>query len=254
METQTTASLTPHDKNPRKITEQGLERLKKTIEKFGDLSGLIYNRKTKKMVGGHQRLKVFGPDCAIEYSGRHSEPDSQGTMSWGWVVLKDGSRHPYREVRWDDATEHAAMILANTNAGEWEETLLRENLVLVAEGGFEVEETGLTGEFTEKLFRDAPEEPTVGELEDRFENKPVEKGDMKLLPSQTLMVQLFMTVKTRPPFMDVVQKLRENMGAATTTETIERVVYAFAKAKGIYPEGLEPKAEEPNPNPFGEQA
>ena len=50
--------LKPNPGNPRKITDERLSMLKKSIETFGDLSGFVYNRTTQRLSGGHQRQKV----------------------------------------------------------------------------------------------------------------------------------------------------------------------------------------------------
>ena len=47
--------LKVNKKNPRKITAKQKEALKKSIEEFGDLGGLIFNKQTNSLVGGHQR-------------------------------------------------------------------------------------------------------------------------------------------------------------------------------------------------------
>jgi len=41
-------SLKPAGYNPRKITDKKLEMLKKSLEEFGDLSGIIFNRRRNK--------------------------------------------------------------------------------------------------------------------------------------------------------------------------------------------------------------
>jgi len=43
--------------NPRTITDEQLKMLNKSLQTFGDLSGIVYNRRTGNLVGGHQRLK-----------------------------------------------------------------------------------------------------------------------------------------------------------------------------------------------------
>ena len=50
----------PAKYNPRKITEDRLEKLKKSIESFGDLSGVVINNRTGSIVAGHQRIKTLG--------------------------------------------------------------------------------------------------------------------------------------------------------------------------------------------------
>lgn len=45
------------DYNPRDMTDEERAGLRDSMEKFGYVSGLVYNTKTSTMVGGHQRLK-----------------------------------------------------------------------------------------------------------------------------------------------------------------------------------------------------
>jgi len=47
------------DKNPRKISDQAFEGLKTSIERFGLVEPIIWNKQTDRVVGGHQRLKVL---------------------------------------------------------------------------------------------------------------------------------------------------------------------------------------------------
>lgn len=51
--------------NPRKISDKHLAMMKKSMVEFGDLSGIIFNRRTGNLVGGHQRVKNFDPDWEI---------------------------------------------------------------------------------------------------------------------------------------------------------------------------------------------
>ncbi len=45
--------------NPRKISRKVLEKIKRSIQEFGLVQPLVWNRKTKHVVGGNQRLKVL---------------------------------------------------------------------------------------------------------------------------------------------------------------------------------------------------
>ncbi len=58
--------LKPAEYNPRTISDDQLERLKKSLEEFGDLSGIVFNRQTGNLVGGHQRLKVIPEGADID--------------------------------------------------------------------------------------------------------------------------------------------------------------------------------------------
>lgn len=52
--------LNPADYNPRKITPARLRRLEASLKRFGLVQPIVWNRRTRRVVGGHQRLKVLG--------------------------------------------------------------------------------------------------------------------------------------------------------------------------------------------------
>lgn len=110
--------LKPNPKNPRTITDAKLEQLKKAMLEFGDLSGVVYNRRSEQLVGGHQRAKNFA-DAEIVITKTYDKPTKTGTVAIGY--LKQGvERFAYREVNWDKHREMAANIAANKGAGEWD--------------------------------------------------------------------------------------------------------------------------------------
>lgn len=57
--TKSIADLKPADYNPRVITEKELDNLKKSIHKFGYLELIVYNKRTDRIISGHQRLKAL---------------------------------------------------------------------------------------------------------------------------------------------------------------------------------------------------
>ena len=62
IETKHTADLLPADYNPRKDLKPGdaeYEKLKRSLETFGYVEPIIWNKTTGRVVGGHQRLKVL---------------------------------------------------------------------------------------------------------------------------------------------------------------------------------------------------
>lgn len=62
IEKKNTADLLPADYNPRKDLKPGdaeYEKLKRSIEQFGYVEPVIWNKTTGRVVGGHQRLKVL---------------------------------------------------------------------------------------------------------------------------------------------------------------------------------------------------
>ena len=50
----TLQDLKENEANPRTITDSQLDALRESMKAFGDLSGIIFNTKSKKLVGGHQ--------------------------------------------------------------------------------------------------------------------------------------------------------------------------------------------------------
>jgi len=51
--------LKPAPYNPRKIDKETLEKLKQSIQNFGYVEPLVWNKRTKRIVGGNQRLRVL---------------------------------------------------------------------------------------------------------------------------------------------------------------------------------------------------
>lgn len=111
--------LTHNPKNPRTITDEKLEQLKQALLEFGDLSGIVFNRKTKHLVGGHQRTKHFDEDSVVTITKKYPKPSKTGTVAEGYIDLF-GERFSYREVSWPLFKERAANLAANKGAGEWD--------------------------------------------------------------------------------------------------------------------------------------
>ena len=95
----TLGDLTPNPDNPRTISPERLEMLRRSLGEFGDLSGFVLNVKTGRLVGGHQRQKVLPPDAAITIEKEHKKPTVNGTVRTGHVQI-GGERFAYREVSW----------------------------------------------------------------------------------------------------------------------------------------------------------
>lgn len=56
------SKLVPAKYNPRKDLKPGdteYEKLKRSVEEFGYVEPIIWNKRTNRVVGGHQRLKVL---------------------------------------------------------------------------------------------------------------------------------------------------------------------------------------------------
>ncbi len=135
------SDLKPFEKNPRKITRDKFELLKKSLAEFGDLSGVVFNRKTGHLVGGHQRVQAF---------------KELGGEIVGNEIVVDGVSFSYREVDWDEEKEMRANILANKVEGQWDYDMLAnewdESLLL--ESGFDDFELGFDKEDGEEREQD----------------------------------------------------------------------------------------------------
>jgi DNA modification methylase len=123
--------LFPADYNPRKDLKPGdpeYEKLKRSIEQFGYVEPVIWNEKTGRVVGGHQRLKVL-TDMGI------TEVD---------VVVVD----------MDTEKEKALNIALNKISGEWDTEKLALVIADLQGTDFDVSLTGFDPEELEDLFRD----------------------------------------------------------------------------------------------------
>lgn len=133
--------LSKTSQNPRTITPDRADALRASLEEFGDLSGIIFNRKMKQIVGGHQR-KALHPEAEVMITKRFDPPTETGTVAVGYVAMPNGERHGYREVHWTEAKHLAAMVAANKHGGEWDRGPLAEVLVRIDELNFPIERTG----------------------------------------------------------------------------------------------------------------
>ncbi len=129
--------LNPNKKNPRKISDKKLGLLKRSIDKFGDLSGFVYNVRTKRLISGHQRQKSIPADSQVVIQ-MECEPTEARTVAEGYVEA-NGERFKYREIDADEVWETEAMLAANKHGGEWDQQLLQDAISL---SGLDLEVSG----------------------------------------------------------------------------------------------------------------
>ena len=163
------SDLNPHPGNPRKITDEALLKLKKSLAEFGDLSGIIYNRTTNRLIGGHQRLKVLPPDIDIQ--------------------IEDGANHGHfflgndkflvRFVDWDETKEKAANIAANQHGGEWEYPLLCNWINELDSANIDMDLLGFGDEELKAMMDFAPS-PVAGLTDDDAVPEPPKEPKTKL--------------------------------------------------------------------------
>lgn len=120
-----------YHKNPRKITEERSDRLQESLERLGDLGGIVLDIKTNQVIGGNQRVKTFLRErdkFLIEIVENFGSPRDDGTVAYGYVVKNKGTdteqKFSYREVDWDEKTCEEANIVANKLTGSWDMNIL----------------------------------------------------------------------------------------------------------------------------------
>lgn len=154
--------LLPADYNPRKDLKPGdieYEKLKRSLETFGYVEPVIWNERTGKVVGGHQRLKVML---------------DLGYTEESCVV-----------VNLDDEQEKALNVALNKISGEWDEKKLALLISDLQAADFDVSLTGFEPAEIDNLFKNELED---GVKDDDFDvdaelEKPAlsKQGDIWLL-------------------------------------------------------------------------
>lgn len=126
-----TADLLPADYNPRKDLKPGdaeYEKLKRSIEQFGYVEPVIWNKTTGRVVGGHQRLKVLM---------------DMGMTEVDCVV-----------VEMDEDKEKALNIALNKISGDWDKDKLALLIADLQGTDFDVSLTGFEPAEIDDLFKD----------------------------------------------------------------------------------------------------
>jgi tellurite resistance protein len=156
--------LKPAGYNPRKISKEKLAALKKSLEEFGDLSGIVFNIRTETIIGGHQRTKNFDPSWPVV---KEPHEDITGTVALGYIETPSG-RMTYREVDWPEIKEKQANIAANKHGGEFDDELLAKllNEIKLESPLMDFELVGFDDDEIHKLFMDNISEIDAPELKD----------------------------------------------------------------------------------------
>lgn len=144
-------ALIPAEYNPRTISQHDYRALIKSIGEFGDMSGLVFNRRTERVVGGHQRREAYKElGGKIEIDEELLEPSSSGTVAYGHVTIGD-ERYTYRVVDWPEDKEKLANLAANRIQGDWDDDKLAA-LIYEIKDDVNLPDTGFTiTEITEIL-------------------------------------------------------------------------------------------------------
>ena len=141
--------------NPRKISDEAMGRLTKSLAEFGNIQPITWNARTGNVVGGHQRLKVY------KAMGK-TEVDV-------WAVDLDEQK------------EKAANIALNKLSGEFDMPMLKDILEEIDTGDLDMEITGFGMDEIALMMEDAHPEVTEDEVPEVPVDAITKPGDLWLL-------------------------------------------------------------------------
>jgi hypothetical protein len=111
-----TAELAGDAANPRKISDKAAGGLANSLDRFGDLSGIVWNKRTGELVCGHQRMQQI----RAKWGDRPIEAVDAAHSLFG-IRIDAAHFFPVRVVDWSKAMQRAANVAANSQkiAGEY---------------------------------------------------------------------------------------------------------------------------------------
>lgn len=216
-------NLKKYRKNPRKITEKNYLALGKTLEEFGDLSGVVVNIRNSEVIGGNQRTAFFqehSKDVKIESTKQ--AVDSQGTVATGYIYFK-GGKFSYREVDWDDEKEARANIIANKAGGFWDNDILANEFdeKLLLESGFQDFELGMFSPLTDDGTERDLDKNTLDETLNTY------------LDGSIKQVVLYFKKEDYDDVIERLEHIKDVIGAADFTEVFEELLENYENSKSV---------------------
>lgn len=111
-----TEDLKPDPRNPRHIAPAAAIGLGASILEFGDLSGIVWNRRTGTLIAGHQRLEQIHKRW-----GHRPIEVVDAARELGMIRIDDAHCFVVRIVDWPEERQVAANVTANSDriAGEF---------------------------------------------------------------------------------------------------------------------------------------
>lgn len=97
--------------NPRKFSEESRKALRSSIDQFGDISGITWNKRTGNVVAGNHRLEEL-----YEKYGKENISFQQIADSDFYMIMANNEFTTYilREVDWEESKEKMANVVANS--------------------------------------------------------------------------------------------------------------------------------------------
>lgn len=155
------SEISPAKYNPRKISDEAMGRLTKSLAEFGNIQPITWNARTGNVVGGHQRLKVYQAMGKTEVEV--------------WAVDLDEQK------------EKAANIALNKLAGEFDLPALKDILQDIDTGEIDLEITGFGMEEIAEMMEEAHPEVTEDEVPEVPVNAITKPGDLWILGEHRLL-------------------------------------------------------------------
>ncbi len=153
------------DYNPRLDLKPGdleYEKIKRSIQEFSMVEPLVWNEATGSLIGGHQRLKIL-------------KDLGQKEIEVSVVNIKDQKR------------EKALNVALNRCSGDWDYGKLKELLVSLDDGQFDVTMTGFGMDELESLLVGRGTEPGDDEVPEPPKKAKTKPGDLYILGDHRLL-------------------------------------------------------------------
>jgi len=151
--------------NPRKITAEEFEKLKKKLLKFGCVEVIVVNKQTQRIVGGHQRV--------------------QAAKSLGWKSL------PVSWVDLDETREKELNLALNKGGGDWDMDALQILLTELVQEEGDIDVTGFEDDELRRLLEEQDDidiQEALDDSKNEKEHQTSEKGNKEEDPKDILFI------------------------------------------------------------------
>lgn len=178
-ELQTLSDLKASPKNPRRIGAENLARLKRTLQEYGDLSGIVWNARTGELVAGHQRIRALTEEHGEDNVELRKVYVPEQKLPVRVFLDTPAGAFDVRVVDWEEAKANAAMIAANSMdaQGEYDWQVLSELLAELNAADIDLGVVTGLAEFTfEPLIMASWEPPAISE---QVEEPSAEAGSVR---------------------------------------------------------------------------
>lgn len=200
--------IKPANYNPRLDLQEGdpeYEKLKRSIKEFGIVEPLVINERTGNLVGGHQRLKVL-KDLGFD------EVD---------VSI----------VNLNDEKEKMLNIALNKISGDWDSELLKDLLMELDTGEYDIELTGFDHEELENMMTEFYVDEDESDYTDKivapvYEPKEHESPEIHELYDEEKSLELIEKIKKS----DVPEEIKDFLKIAS----YRHIVFDYARIAEYY--------------------